>query len=1016
MQVIEKIKPNIKQQECIDNINGKYLVLAGPGTGKTFTIIQRIKSMIERGIEPSKILCLTFTDAAANEMKIRLEKELDKLSVDVNIYTYHSFCCNIIDEYPEEFELSHSYRIMNDAVSRAFIKECIDEINPKEFRTEKNDPYYYIDTIKRRIEEIKKHRLNKEQYFKNIETNPDWAPELFRLKDELEAKLKKGEKRVVTLAGKIEAQGKKIEQARELWTFYERYQAKMEQNHYLDYNDMINCVLNKFESSPAFLDQVANKYKYLLVDEYQDTNQSQNSIVFNFTHALKSKNVFVVGDDDQIIYTFQGARIDTIEKFLEEFPDTKVICLEENMRSTQNILDVARMVTKQDTRRLEDNPKFSGYHISKNLAAKNEKLFDKNSRVRCYKYADIMQEYTEIVNEIEKLIKSGNCPTDDENNKKLSEIAILTRTNGELDTFAELLKARNIPYELKDGKNIFTIKGVNILYYYMQMLVNPELHSYRIFQLLLAQPFGINPKDYQKLYDNISKEKTFIDVIRTIPEEEFLEPEKIKEFINTYDYLSIYKTKENIKNTVLEIGARTGIFNYYLNTDINQAENILGLKRFVDEAVNYSEIYRTGCLEEFVEYLKILIEDEINILTEKAPVAMNAIQLCTYHSAKGREFEYVYMPTLNEHKWEKDRGSLKSEIPVDKAEYKTEDELKEMKLSDRIKVMYVGMTRAKHTLRLSYVSAINGKGENLSKFIYNIQDVFETEAKSFDYTEQTFYYVAKQALIKRDYDYRKDFCALVDAKLADRAFSPSAFNTYLKCPRQYLYNNILEFNGKDSNPDNMNYGTAVHSACEYLINFAKEKGEYPSKENFIKEFRRKLATLPLSSYNQRANLEIRGEKTLGEYYHQITSTPISWLYEAEKHLFFELDGIKFHGIIDRIDKNEDETFTIYDYKTGNAKKGVVPDGEHEDYYNQMALYKYFFEKSEGVKVSKTTFIYPENYTKNLELELCKADCEEVVDKFKNAISSIREYNFEPSHNKDVCKWCCYKDFCEMGIV
>ena len=221
MQVIEKIKPNIKQQECIDNINGKYLVLAGPGTGKTFTIIQRIKSMIERGIEPSKILCLTFTDAAANEMKIRLEKELDKLSVDVNIYTYHSFCCNIIDEYPEEFELSHSYRIMNDAVLRAFIKECIDEINPKEFRTEKNDPYYYIDTIKRRIEEIKKHRLNKEQYFKNIETNPDWEPELFRLKDELEAKLKKGEKRVKTLVGNIEAQGKKIEQARELWTLYE---------------------------------------------------------------------------------------------------------------------------------------------------------------------------------------------------------------------------------------------------------------------------------------------------------------------------------------------------------------------------------------------------------------------------------------------------------------------------------------------------------------------------------------------------------------------------------------------------------------------------------------------------------------------------------------------------------------------------------------------------------------------------------------------------------------------------
>ncbi len=1016
MQVINKIKPNQKQQECIDNINGKYLVLAGPGTGKTFTIIQRIKSMIESGIEPSKILCLTFTDAAANEMKVRLEKELDKQSVDVDIFTYHSFCCNLIDLYPEEFELPHNYKIMTDAVSRAFVKECIDEINPKEFRTSKNDPYYYLDTIKRRIEEIKKHRLNKEQYFNNIKTNPDWEPELFRLKDELEAKLKKGDTRTKTLTGLIESHGKKLEQARELWEFYERYQAKMEDNHYIDYNDMINSVLDKFEEAPAFLDTAANKYEYILVDEYQDTNQSQNEIVFNLTHALSSENVFVVGDDDQIIYTFQGAKLDTIEKFLEEFPDTKVICPEENMRSTQSILDAAREIAKQDTRRLERNPKFAEYKISKNLTAKNEKLFDKNKPVRCYKYADSMQEYTEIVNEIEKLVTSSDCPKDSEGNKKLSEIAILTRTNGELSEFAEMLKARNIPYELKDGKNIFTIQAVNILIYYMQMLVNPEMHSFRIFQLLLAKPFSINPKDYLKLYENISKYKTFIEAIRTLPAEEFLEPDKIKKFIETYDYLSIYKTKENIKNTVLEIGSKTGIFNYYLNTELNQSENIMGLKRLIDEASTYSDIYKAHFLEEFVEYLRILSVDEIDISTEKAPVAMNAIQLCTYYSAKGREFEYVYMPTLNAHKWESDRGSLKPEIPVDKSEYKTKEELDELKLSDRIKVMYVGMTRAKHTLRLSYVQAVNGKAKKPSIFISNIQDMFEKESEPFVYTEPSFYYTAAQALTKRDYDYRKDFCALVDAKLADRAFSPTAINQYLKCPRQYLYEKILELQAKAGNPDHLSYGAAIHEACEYIINYAKKSGEYPAKEEFINVFKNKLDTLPLSSFSQRANLEGRGENALREYYHQITSTPADWLYEAEKKIYFELDGIKFYGIIDRIDKNEDGSFTIYDYKTGNAKKGIEPDGDHEDYYNQMALYKYFFEKSEDVKVSKTTFIYPEDYTNNLDLKLSEEDCKQVVEKFKNAISEIRNYNFEPSYCENACKYCPYHDFCEMEIV
>jgi DNA helicase-2/ATP-dependent DNA helicase PcrA len=304
-----EIKPNTKQQECIDNIDGKYLVLAGPGTGKTFTIIQRIKAMLERGIAGNKILCLTFTDAAANEMKVRLEKELNTLSVDVNIFTYHGFCCNVIDENIEEFEFPQSYRIMSDSVSRAFIKECIDEINPKYFRTEKNDPYFYIDTIKRRIDEIKKNRLTKVEYFKNIEFNPDWQPELDSLIAELETKLKKGETRVKTLTGNIETQQKKIDQAKELWEFYELYQTKMGKNHYIDYNDMINSVLTKFDSNPAFLDKIANEYEYILVDEYQDTNKSQNEIVFNLTKNLKSENVFVVGDDDQIIYTFQGAKI-----------------------------------------------------------------------------------------------------------------------------------------------------------------------------------------------------------------------------------------------------------------------------------------------------------------------------------------------------------------------------------------------------------------------------------------------------------------------------------------------------------------------------------------------------------------------------------------------------------------------------------------------------------------------------------------------------------------------------------
>ncbi len=1010
-----EIKPNIKQQECIDSINGKYLVLAGPGTGKTFTIIQRIKSMIQRGINPSKILCLTFSDAAANEMRMRLEKELDKLSINVNIFTYHGFCCSIIDDNTEEFELPRNYKIVSEAASNAFVKECINELNPKEFRTQKNDPYFYINTIKYRIEQIKKYRLTKEIFFKNIKVNPDWEPELIRLKNLLDEKLKNGETRVRTLEGNIEAQKHKIAQAKELWDFYELYQAKMEEHRYLDFNDMINMVLAKFEESPAFLDKIANQYEYILVDEYQDTNTSQNSIVFNLTHALKSENVFVVGDDDQIIYTFQGAKLDTMEKFLEEFPDTKVICLNENMRSTQNILDAAREVAKQDTRRLETNPRFKNYGITKELTAKNPNLAQVNIPVRCYKYADTAQEYTEIVTEIENIINSNDCPKDNLGNKKLSEIAVLTRSNAELAEFAEILKQRNIPYELKEGKNIFTISAVNIMLFYMQMLVNPEMYSYRIFQLLLSPPFNFHPKDYQTIYERVQSAPIQLDAMRKIPETDFLSPDKVKKFISTYDYLSAYKTKESIKNSVLEIGAKTGIFDYYLNTEINKTESIAGLKRLLDEAVSFSDIYKTSFLEEFVEYLQILLNDDISITTEKAPVSMNAVQLCTYFAAKGREFEYVYMPTLLRDKWEGYR-TQRPEIPLDLAEYKTKEELDELKISDRIKVLYVGMTRAKHTLRLSYPQMDKGKSKNPSIFITNIQNMLEKEPEPFIYTEPTFWEQVSKSLIKREYNYKKDFQALVDVKLGDRAYSPTAVNSYLNCPRQYLYDKILDFNGRDGNPDILSYGSSIHAACEFAVKYAIQNGIYPAKEDFINSFKARFADLQMSSFQNRENFETRGVNALSEYYNQLINTPTIQLYAAEYRINFELDGIKFTGIIDRIDKNPDGTFTIYDYKTGSAKKGIEPDGEHEDYYNQIGLYKYFFEQATKNIVKSTIFIYPEDFTHNTEICFTQAECNNIINKFKDTIKNIKNYEFEPSYNPNACKYCAYKDFCNMEIV
>ena len=1020
-----KKTPNKKQQDCIDNIQGKYLVLAGPGTGKTFTIIERIKNMLNHGIDADKILCLTFTDAACNEMKKRIEEELNVIDCGVQIFTYHGFCCDIIDEYQEEFEIPSNYKVISDPVSKAFIKECIDEIQPVYFRTEKNDPYYYIDRIKKSIEAIKQNRLTKELFFKNLEENPDWKPDIEKWEsiiDDVESGRNKRYKEPPY--SKRDDAIKKVEQAKELWKFYELYQNKMNEQRYLDFNDMINLVLNKFETNAGFLNDIANKYEYLMVDEYQDTNKSQNEIVFSLTKALETENVFVVGDDDQIIYRFQGAKLDTIENFLKEFKDTKIICLTENMRSTQSILDAARAVIAQDPLSLVNTHNFKdkdGNPIDKNLVAKNKEIIAKDKPVRFYKYADIMQEYTEIVNEIEELVNSNECPRNPKTGEKaLSQIAILTRSNAQAQEYAELLKQRNIPYELKEGRDIFSIPAVNVLYFYIQFLINPEMHSFRIFQLLTAKPFKIDPKDYQVLYNDVTKEKTFIDVLRRGEWEKYKDAEKLQNFLKTYDYLTEYKSRENIKNTILEIGAKTGIFDDYINGNkdsVNRTESIAGLKRFIDEAAGFSEIYRTSFLEEFYTYLKSILEDEESIKTDKAPVTLNAVQISTYHGSKGREFEYVYMPSLHTYKWESSKIT-KPNVPLDISEYKDENELKnEVKPSDQTKLMYVAMTRAKHTLRMSYPEMEGGKVRKPTKYLVNIQDMLQKENEPFEYDEESYWEQAKNLLIKPEYDYKTDFEELIKAELGDRVFSPSSVNRYLACPRQYLYGDILKLNPKDGNPNFLSYGSAIHKACEEGFKFLRDKKMPPEKSQFIKWFKDELAKQPMESYQQRENFEGRGEKALDKYYAQLCNTsPASVVYvEYPLEYIFE-DGTKFFGKVDRIDKCEDGTYAIYDYKTGDNKNSNIGiDKSHEDYFNQMAWYKYFYELKTGNKVSVTKFLYPEDFeSTNNGINYTQEEMDTVVEKFKNAVKSIKNLEFDPSYKDNACKYCSYGDYCGMN--
>ncbi len=281
----KKITPNARQQEAIDTLLGPVMLLAGPGTGKTFTLIERIKSMLNQGVKPSEILCLTFSEAASSEMKTRLVKTMGENNtgaMSVCISTYHSFCKDIIDRFPSKFELLDNIQVVDDITKQTIVKECIDKYHADkgiEFLKDKwNNRYHYVSQMISAIDLIKRERITREEYFEYFNSNPDWLPKLEELKIEYKEREQKG-KLVKTFVEKIEKFENKLGKAKEFYEICELYEQGLRQHNLIDFSDMLNLVLKTLFYDDELLYEIASGFKYILVDEYQDTNSGQNELI-----------------------------------------------------------------------------------------------------------------------------------------------------------------------------------------------------------------------------------------------------------------------------------------------------------------------------------------------------------------------------------------------------------------------------------------------------------------------------------------------------------------------------------------------------------------------------------------------------------------------------------------------------------------------------------------------------------------------------------------------------------------
>ena len=601
---------NDKQYEAVVNTEGPCLVIAGAGSGKTKVLTHKIAYLIEeKGVKPWDILAITFTNKAANEMKTRVEKLVGSAADDMWIGTFHAICVRILRKQIDRIGFDTSFVIFDTTDQKTLVKKILKEKNIDDKLITDKSALYEISKAKNEMQEP----------------------------DEYRAKVK-GDYRREMIAD-----------------IYELYQKRLKENNAIDFDDIINFTIKILLENPDLLEYYSNKFKYVLVDEYQDTNKAQFTLITII--SSKNGNITVVGDNDQGIYSFRGADITNILNFERDFPGTKIIKLEQNYRCTQSILDIANEVIKNNETKYE-----------KVLWTKNEK----GIAPRIYRGKTEYDEANFIVSQINTLRR--------EEYYKYNDFAVLYRMNSQSRSIEYILRREDIPYKIVGGLKFYERKEIKDIIAYLRLIQNPNdnLSLTRIINEpkrgvgktsldnveALAASMGISMYEIIKNVGDYGLSRVFANT---------------REFVNSIEDLRLRKDNLNISDLITETLSSTGYTKALEVEGTVEAESrIQNLEEFLTVAIEFEKESADSSLQEFLE--EITLSSDIDGVEETE----DSVTLMTLHSAKGLEFPVVFLVGMEE-------GIFPG--------YKSIGEEKEIEEERRL--AYVGITRAKERLFLT---------------------------------------------------------------------------------------------------------------------------------------------------------------------------------------------------------------------------------------------------------------------------------------------------------------------------
>ena len=601
---------NDKQYEAVTNVDGPCLVIAGAGSGKTKVLTHKIAYLMgEKGVKPWNILAITFTNKAANEMKERIANLVGDVSKDLWMGTFHSICVRILRRFIDRIGFDSSFIIFDTSDQRTLIKSCLKDLAI-------NDKMFTERSVLSEISNAKNEMLEPEQY--TIRVTGDFRKE-------------------------------------KIATVYELYQKRLRENNAIDFDDIINYTIKILLQNPDILEYYCNKFQYILVDEYQDTNKSQFTLVTML--ASKYGNITVVGDNDQGIYSFRGADISNILNFERDFPGTKIIKLEQNYRCTQNILKTANSVIKNNE-----------VKYKKELWTQN----DEGSLPTVYQANNEYDEGAYIADEIEYLKR--------ENSYTYSDFAILYRMNTQSRAIEDIFRRESIPYKMVGGLKFYERKEIKDIIAYLRLIQN-QSDNLSLKRIINEPKRGIGKTSLEKVENFAMQNGTSMyDIIKRADEfglnRVYLNS---REFINTIEDLKEQNEKLTISELIQLTLKKSGYMQTLEQENTIEAENrIANLEEFLTVAVEFEEEFAENSLSEFLE--GITLSSDLDNMEEET----ESVTLMTLHSAKGLEFPVVFLIGMEEGIFPGHQSMLE---PKD--------------LEEERRLCYVGITRAKENLFLT---------------------------------------------------------------------------------------------------------------------------------------------------------------------------------------------------------------------------------------------------------------------------------------------------------------------------